>query len=336
MTAVISISAMTAPMSPVFILTSTTSTEIRIPDGGVWLTPTSFSTDLVVTGLDDGLSDGPQAWTVVLSPADASDPSFLGSDPPDIQGTNLDNENGCDVRANQFCGGLPSVCCLQLPVDAGLGLCTGSCTAGVGSTGLAVSCMQSSQCGGEQCLVQGTTLACGTNVPEATRPTCSTAATCGGLSCADDPTFRVVKTCQCDPLLQQCTVLCDAVGRLCRSAPFTEEFMGSGQCPSASCIESTGCCHSVGVQSCANPGLCSGILVGCSKTSDCQPGRFCSWTRVTDGGLPTAARCIPGFDGRETCQLDAGSSATNCAGGGTCTGVWNQGAIAGELPGYCR
>ena len=47
---------------------------------------------VTVIGVDDTIRDGNQAYTVVLSPAQSSDPNYNGLDPADVQLTNLDNE----------------------------------------------------------------------------------------------------------------------------------------------------------------------------------------------------------------------------------------------------
>ncbi len=47
---------------------------------------------VVVTGVDDAVRDGNQSYTVVLSPAQSSDPSYNGVDPADVQLVNQDND----------------------------------------------------------------------------------------------------------------------------------------------------------------------------------------------------------------------------------------------------
>lgn len=39
---------------------------------------------ITVTGLDDGISDGDQAYTIAIGPASSADPAYAGIDPPDV------------------------------------------------------------------------------------------------------------------------------------------------------------------------------------------------------------------------------------------------------------
>jgi Calx-beta domain-containing protein len=48
---------------------------------------------VTVTGKDDPLNDGDQAYTIVLAPAVSADPGYTGFDPPDVSVTNRDDEN---------------------------------------------------------------------------------------------------------------------------------------------------------------------------------------------------------------------------------------------------
>lgn len=48
---------------------------------------------VTVTGKDDPLNDGDQAYTIVLAPAVSTDPGYTGFDPPDVSVTNRDDEN---------------------------------------------------------------------------------------------------------------------------------------------------------------------------------------------------------------------------------------------------
>ncbi|MCQ4163279.1 choice-of-anchor Q domain-containing protein [Tahibacter harae] len=43
---------------------------------------------ITVTGLDDGVSDGDQAYTIVIGPAGSTDPAYAGIDPPDVSAVN--------------------------------------------------------------------------------------------------------------------------------------------------------------------------------------------------------------------------------------------------------
>jgi hypothetical protein len=55
-----------------------------------WRTPQTVT----VTGVDDQVSDGAQAYTIVLSPATSTDSEYNGLDPDDVLATNLDNDPG--------------------------------------------------------------------------------------------------------------------------------------------------------------------------------------------------------------------------------------------------
>lgn len=47
---------------------------------------------VTVTGLDDRVDDGDQPYAVTLAPATSVDPNFDGQDPPDVVGTNTDDD----------------------------------------------------------------------------------------------------------------------------------------------------------------------------------------------------------------------------------------------------
>jgi hypothetical protein len=47
---------------------------------------------VTVTGVDDTIVDGDQAYTVVIGPSSSLDPSYQGVDPADVLLTNLDND----------------------------------------------------------------------------------------------------------------------------------------------------------------------------------------------------------------------------------------------------
>ena len=53
-----------------------------------WLTPQTVT----VTGIDDALTDGAQAYTIVLGPATSSDVTYTGFNATDVAATNADNE----------------------------------------------------------------------------------------------------------------------------------------------------------------------------------------------------------------------------------------------------
>jgi threonine aldolase len=47
---------------------------------------------VTVTGVNDFVVDGPQAYTIVTDPAVSQDPAYAGTDAPDVSVTNLDND----------------------------------------------------------------------------------------------------------------------------------------------------------------------------------------------------------------------------------------------------
>ena len=335
----VTVSVMTAPSQNVTIDLMANNDEVLLSTMTITLTPTQFSHTFNIIGQDDTMADGNQAFTVALSPAVSADPNYNGSDPPDVMGVNLDDET-CDITMGQYCG--TQGCCVNDPNVSPVGAC-GAC--GVGpSTQIRVRCLSTSECSGAlQCAVFGGASTCeivaSPSQPPFPRVHCTTSAECNGLSCLPDPQLPQMSTCQCSPTAQQCaspTPFCDPVNRWCFGGAVTENWSG-GVCVMGgmpACFDGTGCCQRTSGFSCQNPGMCSGgVHVGCRSTDNCMAGEYCSYDRVTDGGLPTKARCVPGLDGHEACSMLGG--ARNCAGGGTCTGTWNQGAIQGELPRYC-
>ena len=55
---------------------------------GTWDVPQIVS----ITGIDDTVADGAQAYTIILDPATSDDPMFDGMDPDDVQVTNVDDD----------------------------------------------------------------------------------------------------------------------------------------------------------------------------------------------------------------------------------------------------
>lgn len=55
---------------------------------GDWNRPRTVT----VTGLDDGVVDGDQAYTIVIAPASSADPAYAGIDPPDVSVVNEEGE----------------------------------------------------------------------------------------------------------------------------------------------------------------------------------------------------------------------------------------------------
>ncbi len=74
-------------------LASSDPTEGAVPVS-VTLTPATAlaGATVTVTGVDDGLIDGPIAYTIVTGPAVSADLTFTGLDPADVAVTNLDND----------------------------------------------------------------------------------------------------------------------------------------------------------------------------------------------------------------------------------------------------
>jgi hypothetical protein len=52
---------------------------------------------VTVKGIDDSVSDGPQSYKIITSPAVSTDPNYQGMDPDDVSCTNLDNDPGIDL-----------------------------------------------------------------------------------------------------------------------------------------------------------------------------------------------------------------------------------------------
>ncbi len=84
-----------APKSNVTIaLSSSRTTEGVVSPASLTFTPANWMAPqlVTVTGVDDTVKDGPQAYTIVTAPAVSDDPTYNGVDPADVSVTNLDNE----------------------------------------------------------------------------------------------------------------------------------------------------------------------------------------------------------------------------------------------------
>lgn len=84
-----------APTSTVVILvTSTDPSEGVVDKDDLTFEPANYNAKqtVTVTGVDDDLADGPQVFTITLSPAQSQDNSYRGIDPEDVQVTNSDDE----------------------------------------------------------------------------------------------------------------------------------------------------------------------------------------------------------------------------------------------------
>jgi hypothetical protein len=90
------------------VLNSQPTTDVSVPvssgntlegtvsPASLTFTPADWSTPqtVTVTGVDDYLPDGDQAYTVVLGAASSTDTGYDGMDKPDVSLSNVDNENG--------------------------------------------------------------------------------------------------------------------------------------------------------------------------------------------------------------------------------------------------
>lgn len=84
-------------------LTSSRPEEGTVTPARVRLTPLDWNvpTTVTVTGVDDGVHDGPQPYRVITGPAVSADASYSGLDAADVRVTNLDDDlAGLDVVAS--------------------------------------------------------------------------------------------------------------------------------------------------------------------------------------------------------------------------------------------
>jgi len=100
------------PRTPVTIPLSTDSpAEVSVNPQSIQFTPEDWQQPRVVhvTGLDDYVQDGDRSYTVILLPAQSTDPAFDGLDLPDVSGLNLDDDRARLVWQNlpQFGIALP-------------------------------------------------------------------------------------------------------------------------------------------------------------------------------------------------------------------------------------
>ena len=85
----------TQPLANVSIkLASSDSTEGKISKTSLVFTPANWNVPqlVVVTGVDDKIIDGSQAYTILFSPAVSTDPAYNGMQPDAVHVINLDNE----------------------------------------------------------------------------------------------------------------------------------------------------------------------------------------------------------------------------------------------------
>jgi hypothetical protein len=99
-TATFQVSLTSPPTSTVSIaVASDTPTEGKATPATVTFTPATWTmpVTVTVTGVDDTVSDGPQSYKIITSPAVSSDSRYQGLNPDDVSCTNLDNDPGIEV-----------------------------------------------------------------------------------------------------------------------------------------------------------------------------------------------------------------------------------------------
>jgi mono/diheme cytochrome c family protein len=95
-TTTFSVSLDTMPTNNVTIgISSMDVTEGTVSPASLVFTNLDFNAKTVtVTGVDDGIQDGPQAYMIVTAPAISTDPEYSNRDASDVSVTNIDNEAG--------------------------------------------------------------------------------------------------------------------------------------------------------------------------------------------------------------------------------------------------
>lgn len=94
-TATFSVVLLSQPTGSVIIgLSSSDTTEGRINRTGVTFTPATWNTPQIVTitGQNDTVADGDQAYTIVTAPATSSDANYIGRNAADVNVTNTDDD----------------------------------------------------------------------------------------------------------------------------------------------------------------------------------------------------------------------------------------------------
>lgn len=87
----------TMPSADVTIgLSSTDTGEATVSANSLTFTSANYDTPqtVTITGVDDGVQDGPQAFMIVTAPAVSADMEYSGIDASDVTGSNIDNEAG--------------------------------------------------------------------------------------------------------------------------------------------------------------------------------------------------------------------------------------------------
>jgi hypothetical protein len=76
-------------------LTSSNTAEGTVSPPSVTFTPANWNSaqTVTVTGVDDSVADGDQAYTIVTSQASSTDGNYAAINPPDVSVTNIDNDS---------------------------------------------------------------------------------------------------------------------------------------------------------------------------------------------------------------------------------------------------
>ena len=95
-TSTFSVSLDTMPTDDVTIgISSSNTNEGTVSPSSLVFTSLDYAAKTVtVTGVDDGVQDGAQAYMVVTAPATSLDPEYSGRDASDVSVSNIDNEAG--------------------------------------------------------------------------------------------------------------------------------------------------------------------------------------------------------------------------------------------------
>jgi hypothetical protein len=94
-TATFQVALTSQPLADVTVpLRSSNTAEGTVFPSSLTFTSTNWATlqAVTVTGVNDFVQDGPQAYTIITDPAVSTDPAYLGTDAPDVSVTNLDND----------------------------------------------------------------------------------------------------------------------------------------------------------------------------------------------------------------------------------------------------
>lgn len=94
-TATFTIVLLAQPSAPVTVsFASSDTSEGTVSGSSVVFTAADWNQPrtITVTGVDDTIADGPQAYSIVLAPTTSTDPMWAGVDPPDVAATNVDDD----------------------------------------------------------------------------------------------------------------------------------------------------------------------------------------------------------------------------------------------------